>query len=151
MSRLLFFPFLGLLCAACTGNTMFHSYKSLPADGWDRRDTVCFQLAKAKEDVCGTLTIGLRTKAHVGIRDIVLAVEQCNEKSEVIRRDTLRCPLTNAEGDALSGGVNLRQYETQGLPFLMREGKSASIRIHHLMRQETMQGITELGIRLSTP
>ena len=136
------------LLAACINGIVQHSYKPLPAEGWERNDTVCFDLPQAAQDFNGTLTIGLRTIAHVGMQDIVLAVEQCNESAEVCRCDTIRYPLTDADGEALTPGVNNHQYETQHLPFSMKKGQGGSVRIHHLMTPETVQGITELGIKI---
>ena len=137
-----------LLLASCTGGTWFHSYKPLPAEGWDRRDTVCFDLPQAEEDINGTLTIGLRTIAHVGIQDVVLAVEQCLVEPDAYRQDTIRYPLTDSEGEALVKGVNFRQYETQQLPISMKKGQGGSVRIHHLMRREDISGFTEIGIKI---
>ena len=133
---------------ACAENTFFHSYKPLPAEGWERCDTVCFELPQAEEDINGTLTIGLRTTSHLGIQDIVLAVEQRDEDAETLRCDTVHYPLTDAEGNAQAGGINIHQYETQHLPFHQQKGKCCTIRIHHLMRRETLSGITDLGIKL---
>ena len=137
-----------VIIASCIGGTYFHSYKPLPAEGWERRDTVCFDLPQASQDFNGTLTIGLRTKAHVGMKDIVIAVEQLTDSAEVSRCDTVRYPLTDTEGDALTPGVNHHQYETQHLPISMKKGQGGSVRIHHLMIPETVQGITELGIKI---
>ena len=134
--------------AACIDGTCFHSYKPLPAEGWERRDTICFDLPQADQDYNGTLTIGLRTKAYIDMQDIVLAVEQLNDSAEVCRRDTIRYPLTNTKGDALAKGVNHHQYETEQLPISMKKGQGGSVRIHHLMRNETVQGFTELGIKI---
>lgn len=137
-----------LLFAACMdSSTMFHRYKSLPREGWERRDTVCFDIPRTNEDIDGTLTIGLRTTQHIGTRDIVLAVEQCGDDG-VSRCDTVRYPLSDAEGNALTGGVNCHQYEDRHLPFRLKKGKDAQVRIRHLMRHETVSGITEIGIRI---
>lgn len=138
----------GLLTASCAGDTLVHRYAALPADGWARRDTVCFDLPGNAEDISGTLTVGLRTKAGVAIRDIVLAVEQCDSDAFVIRRDTVCYPLTNSEGDALTSGVNFHQYETQFVPFRMEKDRKGCVRIYHLMTRETIPGITEVGIRI---
>ena len=134
--------------AACNNsNTMLHSYKPLPAEGWDRRDTICFDLPENDADIDGTLFIGLRTKANIGMRDIVLAIEQCLETPLAYHCDTIRYPLTDAEGYALTKGVNHFQYETQQLPIHLQKGQSGSVRIHHLMTHETIPDITEVGIR----
>lgn len=138
----------GLLTASCAGDTLVHRYAALPADGWARRDTVCFDLPGNAEDISGTLTVGLRTKTGVAIRDIVLAVEQCDSDAFVIRRDTVCYPLTDSEGDALTNGVNFHQYETQFVPFRMEKDRKGCVRIYHLMTRETIPGITEVGIRI---
>ena len=149
MSRLFFLPLIGSLFASCSGGTLFHSYKPMPEEGWERRDTVCFALPQTEEDISGTLTIGLRLTAPVGLQDIVLAVEQSLESPPVYRCDTIRCPLTDTEGNALGQGVNVIQYETQQLPFHLQKEQSGTVRIRHLMTDETIAGITELGIKVS--
>ena len=135
--------------AACNNNgTLLHSYKPLPEEGWERRDTICFDVPRTDSDIDGTLYIGLRTKANLAMQDVVLAVELSKDTIGVYHKDTLRYPLTDAEGYALAGGVNLHQYETQHLPFRMQKGDSCSVRIHHLMRHEVISGITDVGIRI---
>ena len=148
MCRPLFFPLIGLFLSSCTGNTLYHHYLSLPAEGWERRDTVCFEVPKTEEGTGGILFVGLRTAAHIGMQDIVIAVEQTSEAGEILRCDTIRYALTDADGKALTGGVNKLQYETECVPFLRRKGKSHSVRIHHLMRHEVISGITEVGRRV---
>ena len=133
---------------SCMGGTVFHCYKPLPAEGWERSDTVCFDIPKAEADIDGSLFIGLRTAAHVGMRDIVLVVEQCGEGAVVARRDTIRYLLNDAEGNALAPGVNYHQYENLQTSFHLRKGKDASVRIHHLMTHEVIPGIMEVGIRI---
>lgn len=137
--------------ASCIGGTFFHSYKPLPAEGWERRDTICFDLPQASQNFNGTLTIGLRTKTFISMQEVVLAVEQYNKTSGTCHCDTVRYPLTDADGFALVKGVNNHQYETQHLSFSVKEGQSITVRIHHLMRNEIVQGITELGIKAEMP
>ena len=134
------------MLSSCTGSTVLHSYKPLPAEGWDRSDTVCFDVPKAEEDIDGALFIGLRTAAHIGMQDVVLAVEQCDEAAKALHRDTIHYTLTDDEGNATAQGVNYHQYENRQLPFRLQKGKSATVRIYHLMRSEDISGITEVGI-----
>lgn len=139
---------IGLLLSSCTGNTLYHHFQSLPAEGWERSDTVCFDVPKAEEDMEGTLFVAFRTTAYPGIREVVLAVEQCGEDAAVFRCDTIRCTLADDEGNATVQGVNYHQYEDWPLPFSLQKDKSQSIRIHHLMRSEVISGISEVGIRI---
>jgi gliding motility-associated lipoprotein GldH len=151
MFRPYLFSLIGLLLSSCTGNTLYHHYKSLPAEGWERSDTVCFEMPKAEEDIDGSLFIGLRTVANVGIQDIVLAVEQCSDSAGVLRRDTIRYTLNDAEGNALAGGINCHQYENMQLPFHIQKGEGRTVRIYHLMTRELVPGIMDVGIRVSNP
>ena len=144
-----FYLLLSSIILSCTDGTVLHSYKPLPADGWDKRDTICFDVPKAEKNINGLLFIGLRTKAVIGIQDITLAVEQYGETTGLIRQDTIRYPLTDAEGNALSKGVNCHQYETIHLPIQIKKGQNGSVRVHHLMTREMITGITEIGIKIS--
>lgn len=148
MRRTILFPLISLSMIACTDGTFLHSYKPLPAEGWDIRDTITFDIPQVQEDLDATLYIGLRTKTNIGIRDIMLAVEQSNEDAIVWRCDTVRYPLTDAEGNALNKGVNMHQYETLQIPCYLKKGKQGTIRIHHLMSNEVLTGITEVGIKI---
>ena len=149
MRRALCFS-MGLFLAACNESTLLHSYKPLPLEGWDRRDTIRFDLPQVQKDIDATLHIGLRTKAYIGIQDITLAVELLDDTAGIYRCDTVHYPLTDDEGYTLARGVNTHQYETQQLPFHLKKGKQGSVRIHHLMANETLTGITEVGIKLET-
>lgn len=136
-----------LLLIACTDGTMLHTYKPLPQEGWDRSDTLVFDIPQAETDIDGTLTVGLRTAAHVGMQSIALAVELCDAKGNC-HRNTLHYPLTDSDGNALAKGVNHHQYETQHLPLHLKKGQQTTVRIHHLMTHDTMVGITEVGIKI---
>jgi len=149
MRKVAFLPLIGLTIAACTNNTLIHSYKPLSADGWNRCDTICFNIPQAEADINGILTIGLRTIANIGMKDVVLAVEQCGETASLYRCDTISYSLTDSEGNALGKGINIHQFESVQLPFQMKKGHGCSVRIHHLMRREVITDITEVGIKIA--
>lgn len=148
MSRSLPFFLLGLLCLACTGSTVYHKFHALPREGWERRDTICFDIPEAEADFDGMLAVELRTTRHVGYRDVVLSVERSFTEPAAYQCDTICYPLEDEEGFSLSGGVNRHQYATLRIPFHASEGQHCQVRIRHLMRHETLAGITEVGIRV---
>lgn len=138
-----------LLATACMEDTLLHCYKPVSPEGWQRRDTLCFDLSASDKAMQGVLTVGLRTVADLPMQDIVLAVEQRIDSPMVFRRDTVHYPLTDAEGRPFVSGTNNLQFETQSIPFHRPAGSQGTIRIHHLMTREAVQGITEVGIRIS--
>ena len=137
-----------LSMASCIENTLLHSYKAVPTDGWRRDDTICFFVPQREEELSSTLTIGLRTKTDIGMRDVVLAVEQYDSTATICHRDTVRYPLTDGEGDALVGGVNTHQYEAQQLTLHTACSRKGSVRIYHLMTRDILHSITEVGIKI---
>lgn len=139
----------GMALAACRSDLLLHSYAPLDAREWSRNDTVCFNLPRQEEQADGYFSIGLRATAPVGIRQVVLAVELCLDTPRAYRCDTVFCPLTDADGNTLGKGLNTVQYESTSLPLHMQKGQGGTVRIHHLMREETLGGFTELGIKVS--
>ena len=144
-----FFCGLGLLTVlSCTDSTLLHRYKALPTEGWDRSDSVSFFLPETVIRSGKTLTIGLRTKAQTSLRSVVLAVDWCSATSGITFTDTIFYPLSDAEGYALMPGVNHHQYETQRLPLRLSRDGEGTVSIRHLMRNDVVVGITEVGVRV---
>ena len=69
--------------------------------------------------------------------------------SSLISRDTLCYHLSDESGNLCGQGINLLQYETRAGTLPLRTGEETQIRIHHLMRRETLPYIMEVGVRVA--
>lgn len=140
---------LSLLCMACTHHTLVHSFRSIPEEGWRRTDTLIFTLPTTLDDAEYALYIDLRLHNRFPYRELWLAVEHgvAGERGSIC--DTLCCHLSDQEGKLSGQGINLLQYETRAGTLPLQAGRQTQIRIHHLMRRETLPYIIEVGVRVA--
>ena len=80
-------------------------------------------------------------------RELWLTVKQDWTSGQTII-DTLQCTLATPAGDASAKGVALNQYEFALPVRQLANGDRARICTHHIMRQDLLPGITDVGIRL---
>ena len=140
---------LPLLCMACTRHTLIHSFRAIPEEGWRRSDTLVFTLPPSPDDAEYALYIDLRLHNRFPYRELWLAVEHHLPDSSLISRDTLCYHLSDESGNLCGQGINLLQYETHAGTLPLRTGVETQIRIHHLMRRETLPYIMEVGVRVT--
>ena len=140
---------LPLLCMACTRHTLIHSFRAIPEEGWRRSDTLVFTLPPSPDDAEYALYIDLRLHNRFPYRELWLAVEHHLPDSSLISRDTLCYHLSDESGNLCGQGINLLQYETRAGTLPLRTGEETQIRIHHLMRRETLPYIMEVGVRVT--
>ena len=141
---------LPLLCMACTRHTLVHSFRAIPEEGWRRGDTLVFTLPPSPDETDYGLYIGLRLHNRFPYREIWLAVEYCTPgEEERGTPDTLCFRLSDTKGNLDGQGINLLQYELHAGTLHMHAGEGGQLRLHHLMRRETLPGIREVGVRLA--
>lgn len=139
-----------LAVSGCRDEVFFHRYASVPLSGWDKRDTIDFDIPPFAATQPYSLTLELRTSPAFPYRSIWLVAEQRFENPALVRRDTVYCPVTTPQGSGTGKGVNLYTYEYPVLTEQRRQGQYGRIRVYHIMRREEMPGISDVGLRLST-
>ena len=141
---------LPFLCLACNRPALVHSYLPVSEEGWRRTDTLVFPLPPSPTETRYSLCIGLRLHNRFPYREVWLAVEHRMEGENDWTRDTLCLPLSDDEGHLVGQGINLLQYEIPAGSLHMPAEQAGELRIHHLMRHETLPHIMEVGIKLFT-
>ena len=134
---------------ACNRQTLYHHYEPTPLSGWERSDTLLFTVDKAKERAVVQRDLELRVTSAYPFQSIHLVIEQTTLPSRIYRRDTISCRLTTPDGRIMGDGINLYQYRFPLSDISVNEGDSLCFHIHHDMRREIIQGITDVGIRLT--
>ena len=137
------------LAAGCRRDAAAYQYGNVSVDGWDSGDTVVLCVPPLEQGGVFAMQLGLRTSNTVPypFRELWLTVKQEWASGQTFA-DTLQCTLATPAGDASGKGVALNQYEF-ALPMRqLAKGDSARICINHIMRQDLLPGITDVGIRL---
>lgn len=128
-----------LLTLACQDNTSYHSYQSINSMGWYRNDTLIFSLDSAiTHDKAYELQLGIRHKDSYPYRDLWLTVNQ----------DTVHFYLADSIGHWLGSGIGELRQLTNLIPFKPKQDTIKEIRIVHIMQDNPLTGIQNLGISI---
>ncbi len=96
------------------------------------------------------LTLEFRTTCAFPYQNLWLVVEQRLHDPKRLRRDTIEYVLTGPQGTDKEKGVNLTSHERDLPPEKFIGGQHGQICVYHIMRRETVPGICDVGLRLST-
>ncbi len=139
------------LLSACTGSTVYHRYKNVPVTGWEKNDTVVFEVPAIKTDGIYQRQLGLRVTRDYPFQGLTLIVEQQANALQKTYCDTLNCNIFNKHGNPVGHGVSRYQYLFPLPEVPLDSGQSLRISVRHDMKREILPGITDIGIELSCP
>ena len=138
-----------LVAAGCNRKTVYHHYEHTPLAGWEKADTLHFEVRRMVQRATVQRDIELRTADTYPFRSLSLIVEQTVLPSGHMHSDTIDCLLITPEGSVLGQGLTLYQYRFPLPDISLDEGDSLSLRVYHNMRRETLPGIADVGIRMT--
>lgn len=140
-----------LILAACQNNTVYHSYEPVSLDGWSKSDTLVYTLPNSIPAGKYEVEIGIRHQESYPYRDLWLEIGHNTQDSLVYVTDTLQLFLADEAGNKTGDGpCGLYQC---GLPYkaslpIRAEGSTRAFRIVHIMTDNPLTGISDVGIRL---
>lgn len=141
-----------LLLSACVGRTRYHHYLSLPREGWARQDTVLFQLPDSMPGGRMQVAVELRATRSFPYTDLWIALEQRDSMQRVLHNDTLHISMTDAQGNLSGHGQGLLEYTSVAIPFVADSlGSCHEVRLRHLMSQEVIPSLTDIGLQVTCP
>lgn len=140
------------LSVGCTTKTVYHSYQSIKENGWDRKDTLTFNLPEGITSGKYKMEIGVRNSPEYLYKNIWISISNNWEDSLQYKTDTLELKLTDEHGRwPYQGNIsNLYQsvHPYVNVPSLPQQ-KVRTIKIVHIMRKNPIQGIQDIGIKLT--
>lgn len=146
----LFILFSACLLTACNDNTVYHSYQSLPDEGWEKSDTLSFQIY-ITDSIPTTLRLfaEVRNRIEYPYHDLHLFISQNLQDSTVWRTDTIAFSLADSEGKWTGHGWgSIYQSETFFKSLLPLHSGNYTIKVINGMKDEKLQGLSDIGIRI---
>lgn len=146
----LFFLLGTCLLAACNENTVYHSYQSLPDEGWEKSDTLSFQIP-ITDSIPATLRIfaEVRNRTEYPYHDLHLFISQNLPDSTVWRTDTITVNLADSTGRWMgTGWGSIYQSETFMKSVRPLHPGNYTIKVMHGMKDENLKGLNDIGIRV---
>lgn len=142
--------FSACLLTACNEHTVYHSYQSLPNKGWGKSDTLSFQIP-ITDSVPTTLRLfaEVRNSIEYPYHDLHLFISQNLQDSTVWRTDTIAFCLADSTGRWTGHGWgSIYQSETFITSVRPLHPANYTIKIMSGMKDEKLQGLSDVGIRI---
>ena len=137
-----------VIFAGCDRQTAYSHYEHTPLGGWERLDTLFFEVPPVKEAGTYQEFIGIRTDVDFPFQSVALHVAQDVFPQGTHYQTTQNCMLYDEGGRELGSGISRFQSEFYLTDVQLNKGDSMRICITHYMRRELLSGISDIGIIL---
>ncbi len=137
------------LLSACTGNKVYDKYEHTPIAGWEKNDTLKYQIPPVAQSGMYKAELGLRINGSYPFMELTLIVDQTRFPSRSVKSDTLNCELIDRRGNSKGRGLSYYQYHFKVTEMYLHAGDSLSISVRHDMKREILPGISDIGIMLN--
>jgi gliding motility-associated lipoprotein GldH len=145
---LLFFGSLQLLWA-CQNSAVFQEQQAIPAEGWHAEGKLLFEAAITDTLSLHKFYLDIRNNTDYPYSNLFLFLDIEFPDGRNLR-DTIECLLADKRGQWTGSGFGSIRFNR----FLFRDDVwfpvtgTYRFKIQHGMREETLQGITDAGIRI---
>lgn len=138
------------LTAACVEHTVYHSYQSIPQQGWSKGDTLTFQIP-ITDSVPTTLELTAQVRNYncYLYQNLFLVIAHNLQDSSVFQTDTIEFLLADKEGNWKGGGwSSLIQASLPLGRVVSQHAGNYAFKICHGMKDEKLKGVRDVGIHL---
>lgn len=139
-----------VITTGCDDKRVYHSYAHTPLAGWEKNDSVAFDVAPLQETCPYIISLGLRLSDEYPFRNLNLVVKQTiihGNQGRTIT-DTISCNVVDKQGSMRGNGITLYQYDMPLRKLTYQRGDSLHFTIRHNMKREVLPGIADVGILL---
>ncbi|MGI6231719.1 MAG: gliding motility lipoprotein GldH [Prevotella sp.] len=134
---------------ACKGNKVYDHFEHASLSGWEKTDTLRYNVPKINEGGRYCMELGMRLTKAYPYQSLTLIIERKVLPSRQTKSDTIECKIVSPEGRVLGRGITLNQYHFHVAEFSLKESDSLHVSITHNMKREILPGISDVGIEIS--
>ena len=135
------------IVASCDENTIFDSYEHTPISGWEKNDTLCYNVPPLIDSGSFEQIIGIRINRYYPFTSLSLIIDQHIHPGFRHHLDTLEC-VFRGKKNLRGEGVSYTQYDFPLRQMDLRRGDSLDITIRHAMKREILPGISDVGLKI---
>ena len=140
-----------LLLCGCQQQIAYHQFRHISEPGWDKTDTLHFDIAPLSVDGDYQLHAELRTDKDYPFQQLTIEVEETVYPSKKRYHDVIDCSLISEKGVIAGDGISYFQYQFHVRDISLHQGDSIHLSLTHKMKREIMPGVADVGVRLSLP
>lgn len=136
------------VAASCATDTVYYSYAHTPVAGWEKNDTLTFNIPGMAAPGTYSQQVGLRMTSAFPFTSISLIVEQRIMPRGKVLTDTIKCPITDIRGNFLGDGISSFQYMFPLREVTLNKKDSIHVSIRHNMKREILPGVSDIGLKM---
>lgn len=136
------------VAVSCATDTVYYSYAHTPVAGWEKNDTLTFNIPGMAAPGTYSQQVGLRMTSAFPFTSISLIVEQRIMPRGKVLTDTIKCPITDIRGNFLGDGISSFQYMFPLREVTLNKKDSIHVSIRHNMKREILPGVSDIGLKM---
>lgn len=141
--------FVASTLVACDKQTVYHSFQSIPTEGWQRKDTLFFNVEVPDSFTCYKLSLEVRNRNDYPYQNINLSISTIGVDTHSLPADTFQLILANKNGRWKgTGWGSLYQLEFAAGGIQIGKPGSYQFKIAHTLADEVLYGVNDIGIKL---
>ena len=141
--------FIASFHTACDEQTVYHSFQSLPTEGWQRNDTLFFNVSVADSATLYNVSVEVRNRNNYPYQNLDILISYNLEDSTVWKTDTLKFTLTDQEGKWKgTGWGSLYQSALPLKDCSIKHPGNYTFKVVHGMKDEQITGIIDVGLKI---
>ena len=137
-----------LMSTACSRRMVYDKYVNTPLAGWEKNDTLTFNIPGMAAPGTYSQQVGLRMTSAFPFTSISLIVEQRIMPRGKVLTDTIKCPITDIRGNFLGDGISSFQYMFPLREVTLNKKDSIHVSIRHNMKREILPGVSDIGLKM---
>lgn len=138
---------LSLCLVACVpGHNDYSEFTNIPVNGWDYRAPIEFTPQISDSSATGKLIVALRHSNAYIYSNIWIELRRYSPDSSLTGTDTMNIKLADMFGQWYGTGLGTDYQITDTLPSSVTLSQGSRIMIRHIMRQDTLPAIEQIGI-----
>lgn len=148
---------LGVLCtlfsfvlSSCLNKDVYSQYQSIKGMEWATNDTLIYESVFTDTLVTHLIELEIRKDVKYPYKDLWLEIA-VQQDSVIQLCDTLHLLLSDKNGRSIGTGFGTlyQQSDTLGRNFIPHNSKPYYLKVRHLMSDDFLYGISDVGIRIS--
>lgn len=134
---------------SCDVSTTYDHYQHTPVAGWEKTDTLFFNVPKVHRAGMYNEYVGVRINRLYPFTALTLIVDQHILPSNRVEVDTISCKFDARDGLQMANGVGYFQYRFLLKKVQLEHNDSVVVTIRHDMKREILPGIANIGFKVS--
>lgn len=136
---------------SCQKHDGINVFEPVDVDGWAKTDSVTFNIPNTEKSKEYEFSVQCRITRNYAFKDLWLEVmqEYGDSAHHTTIIDTLCMTLADDNGNFNGNGRSLLEYQEKLRKIILREDDQATIRISHIMNEDPLKGIHDIGILLT--